>query len=112
MANPEHVGIVRRGAEAIRKWRQANPGVQLDLHEADLRRVDLTEMGSTWVDLSGADLSGADLSESNISGPDFDHAACLEMANLNGTRLIRANLLLTFRKRMQHVKVCAAYQVP
>ncbi|MFO7908235.1 MAG: hypothetical protein R6U98_36695 [Pirellulaceae bacterium] len=31
MANPEHVALVRQGAEAIREWRLANFEVRLDL---------------------------------------------------------------------------------
>ncbi len=37
MANPEHLKIVDGCAEAIRKWREENPDVRLDLSGADLR---------------------------------------------------------------------------
>jgi hypothetical protein len=36
MADPEHVALVKQGAEAIRQWREENPGVRLDLAGADL----------------------------------------------------------------------------
>jgi hypothetical protein len=51
MADPAHVELVKRGAEAIRQWREEHPKVQLELHRADLR-------GAT---LHGAHLHGADL---------------------------------------------------
>jgi hypothetical protein len=41
MANPEHVELVKQGAEAIRKWREENRATQLELIEADLRGTDL-----------------------------------------------------------------------
>jgi hypothetical protein len=36
MANPEHVKVVKQGAEAIHQWREKNPDVKLDLGEAGL----------------------------------------------------------------------------
>jgi hypothetical protein len=36
MANSEHVEIVKQGAEAIRRWREKNPDMVLDLREANL----------------------------------------------------------------------------
>jgi Pentapeptide repeats (8 copies) len=57
MANPEHVEIVKLGTNAIKKWREGNPDVRLDLYEADL---------------IGAHLSGANLSKANLSGALFN----------------------------------------
>jgi hypothetical protein len=39
MANPEHVELVRQGAEAIAKWREENPDTKLDLRGAALAKV-------------------------------------------------------------------------
>jgi hypothetical protein len=72
MANPEHVALVRKGAKAIAKWRQAHPDERLDL--------------------SGADLSGADLGDPDLSGANLSQAR-LFGANLSGARLFRADLL-------------------
>jgi len=58
MANPEHVEIVRKGAEEIRKWREKNPSVRLNLNEADIRGVNLSE----------ADLCGVNLDQTNLCG--------------------------------------------
>lgn len=70
MANPEHVAIVKQGADAIREWRERNP-----------QRLDLSEIVFTDEQLSSADLSGAKLSDANLHG-----------ANLHGTYLPEANL--------------------
>ena len=43
MANQEHVEVVKQGADAIRKWREKNPVVRLNL---------------SWANLTDADLSG------------------------------------------------------
>jgi hypothetical protein len=63
MANPEHVEVVERGAEAIAKWQEENPGVRLDLHE-----VSLGEANLGGADLYGANLHGASLYEADLSG--------------------------------------------
>lgn len=78
MANPEHVAVVRRGAEAIAEWRRSNPGVELDLVRADLAGAELP-----GADLAGADLGGANLWAADLSG-----------ASLSGARLVVANLTL------------------
>ena len=61
MANPEHVEIVKQGAEKIREWRAENPDLRLDLSNAECCGADLS-----GADLSGADLSGADLTNANL----------------------------------------------
>jgi uncharacterized protein YjbI with pentapeptide repeats len=71
MANPEHVAVVKQGAEATFRWRNQHPGERLDLHEANL----------SGTDLHGADLVAADLSRANLSGADL-HGAYLGSSNL------------------------------
>jgi hypothetical protein len=71
MANPEHVEVVKRGAEAIRKWREENPDVRFDLSDADFRGetlsgVDLRNANLSKTDLDGTDLSGANLSNASL----------------------------------------------
>lgn len=39
MANPEHVEVVKLGAEAIRKWREEIPDVRLDFGGAGNARL-------------------------------------------------------------------------
>ena len=79
MANPEHVDIVKRGAAAIKAWREKHPSAfrQLDLRKALLRGADM----------EGANLAGADLCLSNLWG------VVLTGANLSFARLIDANVV-------------------
>ena len=70
MANPEHVALVKQGAEAIRQWREENPGVRLDLAGADLRKIGFTEADLREADLLRADLRGAYLIEADLRGAD------------------------------------------
>jgi hypothetical protein len=51
MANPAHLGILKKGVEVWNKWREENPKLRPDL--------------------SGAYLSGADLRGAHLSGADF-----------------------------------------
>src|ERR1019366_4727022 len=85
MANPEHLEILKQGADRWNKWREEHPDVAPDLREADLAGADLS-----WVDLIGANLVGADLSRSN-----FDMAS-LGMADLRAVNLYEARLRSTY----------------
>lgn len=96
MANPEHVKIAKRGADAIAEWRRKRQYKRLRLSEADLSGADLA-----WADLSGAvlrraDLSGADINRANLSGADLIEAilrgADLGRADLRGADLNGADL--------------------
>lgn len=97
MANPEHVEIVRQGAEAIAAWRRSNPGVRLDLSGADLSQAYLAH-----ADLSGAALAQANmfqgaLAQAKLSGADLPEAllafSVLAGADLSGANLFRASLV-------------------
>tara|TARA_R100001132_G_C3272987_1_gene95008 strand:+ start:3965 stop:4561 length:597 start_codon:yes stop_codon:yes gene_type:complete len=59
VANPEHIEIVSRGVEAIRKWRIENPGKRLDLSGA---RLTLHQYQDAF--LEDADLINSKLFES------------------------------------------------
>jgi len=96
MANPEHVRIVKQGAEAIAEWRKRNPRERLDLTGADLRGANLSAADLHAADLSGANLRGANLSaanlhEADLSGADLG-AANLHEADLSGANLSAADL--------------------
>ena len=101
MANPEHVKLVKAGAEAIRKARIANPELKLDLRRADLRRANLSDANLNdadlrgsylrGVDLSGASLRDADLRGSHLRGVDLSGAS-LRDADLSDANLSDANL--------------------
>jgi hypothetical protein len=36
MANDEHVALLKQGANAWNKWREANPDIQPDVQKADV----------------------------------------------------------------------------
>jgi hypothetical protein len=102
MADPEHVALVKSGAEAIKDWRQKNPEKPLDLSGADLsganlRDADLTGADPGGADLFKADLFGAALTGANLSGANLSGARLLNanffLANLSGANLTRANLV-------------------
>jgi len=99
VANTKHLEIIRKGADAIAIWRDANPDNAIDLSGADLRRFDLTHVNLNgadmrgasleWTDLRWADLIGCDLSASNLDRAD------LHKADLSGTLLIGAKVVNT-----------------
>src|SRR5450432_513884 len=64
MANPQHVEILRQGAEAWNQWKVAN----LLLSEADLSGANLSDADLSRANLSEADLSEADLGRANLVG--------------------------------------------
>ena len=86
MANPEHMRIVRGGAEVLEQWREKNPDVRLDLEVADLSGVKVS-----MADLSNAILEGAKLVGANLGGVNLD-SAHLDGANLEGADLRGAQL--------------------
>jgi len=98
LANPEHVALVRRGAEAIREWRRNNPNRILDLSRADLALCNLSGVDLGRADLDHADLSGAHLREANLSGARFLNTdlyeADLTRANLRGALLTKTELTM------------------
>jgi len=106
MANPEHVALVKQGAEAIDKWRRKNPSAQFDLNDANLAQPDfggarlrganLNDSGLSWANLNAADLEGANLERADLSmtwlcGADLSGAS-LGAANMAWANLSRANL--------------------
>jgi len=81
MANPEHVKIVKQGAEAIAKWCKHNPRKRFDLSRAELGEANLRSANLRSANLKGANLEGADLSFCLFPYTDFTNA------NLSGTEL-------------------------
>lgn len=86
MANPEHLMIIERGADAWNMWREMNPKVQPELSWADLSKADLPGVRLSGAMLISADLSGANLTRAHLSG------ATLIGANLTGADLSGADL--------------------
>lgn len=81
MANPEHLKILKQGAEAWNEWRREHQVVHPDLHGANFNNANLRN-----ADLSGADLINANLNRAVLRGID------LIGADLSGADLINANL--------------------
>jgi uncharacterized protein YjbI with pentapeptide repeats len=106
MADREHVNVIKRGPEAIHKWRVQHPGATFDLEGAnglppDLHGADLSgafAIGADfrWCDLRRANLSGAELMRADLTNADLRAAdlqkASLFEANLYGADLTSANL--------------------
>lgn len=95
MANPEHLEILKQGAEAWNKWRLEHPRVRPDLRSANLRGENLRHAVLNGADLSHADLIGADLSDANLSNANLIHAE-LTRANLSSADLRGADLSYVF----------------
>jgi hypothetical protein len=96
MANPEHVEVVKQGAEAVRRWREEHPNESLDLSGTDLDKTDLSRTNLRVIDLRVADLrdtdfTGANLYQAHLNGADL-RGAWLSTANLGGARLGNANI--------------------
>ena len=77
MANPEHVEIVRSGANALNKFKD-----QLDLEDAQLEGLDLTS-----ADFSSSNLKNAHLSGSKLDGAKF------RIADVRGAEMSFASLM-------------------
>lgn len=124
MANPEHVEVVKQGANAIAKWHHSNPTTILNLNRAVLSGVDLTnadltraflvgailaDANLTGANLAKADLAKADLRRANLSWVDFTRArltgANLIEVNLSRTTLIEAKL---FRANLRRANLNCA----
>jgi uncharacterized protein YjbI with pentapeptide repeats len=72
MADPEHVELVKQGAEAIRKWREENPDTVLDLRGASLEGIDLNEANLAGAKLGQAKLAGTHLYRATLIKPTFE----------------------------------------
>ena len=92
MANPEHVAVVKRGAEGIREWLRKNPE-SLDLQGADLRGINL-EYACLEIEIAGNMAFTHDLTEANLSGAVLN-GATFDSVSLNGARLTGARALGT-----------------
>ncbi len=89
--NDAHYDIVKRGCDAITKWRAEHTTDILDLSGADLRYADLRHADLSNADLMYADLSDADLRHADLTGADLSHAT-LQYTDLRVATLRHADL--------------------
>jgi uncharacterized protein YjbI with pentapeptide repeats len=81
MANKMHLGILKQGVEIWNLWREGNPSIVPDLHNADLRDLDIR----------GIDLRGAYLEAVSLYRTRLDHAN-LSNANMKNASIERVNM--------------------
>jgi hypothetical protein len=96
MANPEHLQILKQGAEAWNQWLDQHWDIRPDLSGADLAGADLTRAMLRRADLGGANLRNARLNIADLDGADLRKAdlshARLRRADLDSTKLSEADL--------------------
>jgi uncharacterized protein YjbI with pentapeptide repeats len=103
--NTEHMELVRgQNLEAIKFWREKQPGDRLDLTKASLSGLNLPGVNLSGAILHRADLENTDLSHSDLSYTDLTEANLstwdppgtnLSYANLTNADLRGANLFQT-----------------
>ena len=86
MANMEHVQLVRRGRDAVARWREENPNQMLDLNAAYLSYARMPQVNLSGADIRDSDLMGAMLQRANLAG------CYLNTCHLYHANLIQANL--------------------
>jgi hypothetical protein len=91
MADPEHLELLKQGAEVWNKWREAEFYAKPNLRNADLRAIDLSKVSLEEADLTGVDLRGQDLTAAFLYDTNLTEAR-LTKANLSGANLVAANL--------------------
>ena len=101
MANTDQLAILKQGVEVWNKWREDEPGKEVDLSNADLRGASLTEANLDNANLARAnffqaELVRASLFEANLSEANLEEAvldfAVLDKANLTSAKLSKAFL--------------------
>ena len=101
MANMEHVQVVKRGRDAVARWREEHQGQTLDLNASYMSYARLPQVNLRGSDLRNSDLMGAGLQRANLSGCYLNPChlyranlvqADLSQALLNGANLRGANL--------------------
>ena len=101
MANMEHVQLVKRGRDAVARWREEHHGQTLDLNTSYMSYARLPHVDLSGADLRNSDLMGAGLQRANLSGCYLNPChlyranlvqADLSQALLNGANLRGANL--------------------
>lgn len=97
MANREQLRRVRRGRTAWNEWRDAEPGIPVQLEGARLRGRNLSGYNLSRANMANADLDAATLDDCSLEGASLVNAklrrASLRRANLQGANLNHADLV-------------------
>jgi uncharacterized protein YjbI with pentapeptide repeats len=91
MANPEHVKIIRQGADVWNQWRTEHPTIKPDLSDTKFFRNNLRRVNLRGANLSSTDLSQVDLNEADLSDAEL-YWAMLRNTTLRGANLERVRL--------------------
>jgi len=106
MANPEHLEILKQGAQFWNRWRRKHPEAKPDLNGADLqgvhlsgdfrarrsnRRLNLSRASLVAANLRGAFFADVDLTQADLGRANLVEAHVL-FADLSWTNLVQANL--------------------
>ena len=99
MADVEQLKLLRKGIEVWNSWRGKNPGISIDLREANLTGADLTGANLREADLGGANLreanlGGARLSATSFADVDLSSALHLNDVKFSGPCLINNETLI------------------
>lgn len=86
MANPEHLKILKQGAQVWNDWRKWHAEIQPDLSNTDLSDAKLVKVNLSFTIFSSANLNNADLSGTNLRFAD------LTLTDLTRARLAHADL--------------------
>lgn len=96
MANMEHVQLVKRGRDAVAKWRQEHPAERLDLNASYMSYARIPQVDLSGSDIRNSDFMGAVMQRANLSrcllNPCHLYRANLTQANLTHAILAGANL--------------------
>ncbi|MBP0022309.1 MAG: pentapeptide repeat-containing protein [Cyanobacteria bacterium SBLK] len=84
MADLTQLDRLRQGAKDWNEWRIKNPGILIDLTDANLAGINLTRANLVGANLAGANLAGANLARADLTGAD------LTGADLTGAKLTGA----------------------
>ena len=91
MANPEHLEILKRGAEVWNRWRKWHPEIQPDLDTANLVNADLEDVNLSQANLQRANLEHVNCVRTKLFNANLRHAFLIH-ADLRDTDLRDANL--------------------
>ncbi|NJN74130.1 MAG: pentapeptide repeat-containing protein, partial [Limnothrix sp. RL_2_0] len=86
MANQEQVNLLKRSVEEWNQWREKEPDIDINLHQANL-----SDLSLEGINFKDADLSFANLRNTNLKCADLRAAKCVN-TNFERAKLQNSNL--------------------